>query len=528
VGSDLEEVQLFVRGPVVVFKWRNAEGWPVEYVSLNAVDTFGYTPREFLDGDVSYAEIIHSDDLQRVAAEVRGAVAGDEESFEHEPYRVIHHDGSVRWLYDVTHLVRRDGEVTHFVGYVIDITKRIEAEQEARDLEHRLLSAQRLESLGMLAGGVAHDFNNILTGILGEANLTRRALARDETADVLPSVDRVERLALRAADLTRELLAYSGKGRFVVLPMDLSAVVDDLASMLGVVISKKATLELDLGTDLPAVEADRAQLQQIVMNLIQNASDALGDAAGTITVRTRLETHTNESLAGAFNADNVPPGDFVKLEVSDTGCGMSDAVLAHVFEPFFTTKATGRGLGMSAIQGIVRSHAGAITVSSTPGSGTTFELFFPTCDQPAVVVRESEPTGGWRGLGTALVVDDEPSVLRVATRMLEQLGYDTLTATDGKLALEVVEARADEISVVLLDMMMPIKGGAETMKTLRERWPALPVVISSGFDETDVTSRLSGLPATTFLQKPYRLPDLEAALRAVGAPSETDPVSAAG
>jgi len=515
VGNELSEVQLFVRGPVVVFKWKNADGWPVEYASLNTGDTFGYTPQQFLDGEVSYASVVHAEDLDRVAAEVQEATKGSTSSFEHEPYRIIHRDGSIRWLYDLTHLVRKNGEVTHFVGYVIDITRRIEAEQEARSLEHQLLQAQRLESLGMLAGGVAHDFNNILTGILGEANLARRVLSKAPDTDVSPNVERIELLALRAADLTRQLLAYSGKGRFVVLPVDLSHIVDDMATMLGVVISKKAALSLELDDGLPAIEGDRAQLQQIVMNLITNASDALGAEPGEITVRTGTAECTREMLADTYGERDLAPGRFVTLEVTDTGCGMPEEVRSHVFEPFFTTKASGRGLGMSAILGIVRSHGGAIQLTSSPGDGTTFRLLFPACAEAAIPVGQSERPGGWKGQGLALIVDDEPSVRLVASRMLEQLGFDTVTATEGQQALEVYRERRDEIVVVLMDMMMPVMGGAEAIEALRRLTPNLPIIMSSGFDEAEITTRLAGLPATTFLQKPYQVSDVEGALRAV-------------
>jgi PAS domain S-box-containing protein len=506
---------------VVVFKWRNADGWPVEHVSLNAVDTFGYTHQEFLNGDVSYASIIHEDDLERVASEVEGAVAGTEGSFEHEPYRIIRRDGSVRWLYDLTHLIRVGGEVTHFLGYVIDITSRIEAEREARSLEHQLLSAQRLESLGMLAGGVAHDFNNILTGILGEANLARRALTKSRWADVTTNIERIERLALRAAELTRQLLAYSGKGRFVVLPLRLSDVVEDMASMLGVVISKKASLELDLDGELPAVQCDRAQLQQVVMNLITNASEALGEDEGTITIRTRTRECTKEMLDAAYAAADLEPGRYVVLEVSDTGVGMVDEVKAHVFDPFFTTKATGRGLGMSAIQGIVRAHRGAIQVCSTPGEGTRFEVLLPASSLAPVPIRREALLGPHRGQGLCLVVDDEPDVLLVATRMLAQLGFESVTAPNGKRALEIYAERSSELVLVLLDMVMPVMNGAETMEALMRLDPDLPVVLSSGFDEMDVTPRFAKRPATAFLQKPYQLADVEVAIRTVleGAPS---------
>ncbi|RLB56430.1 MAG: hypothetical protein DRJ42_03365 [Deltaproteobacteria bacterium] len=518
MSGDMTEADLFNRGPVVVFRWRNAVGWPVEFVSANVAETFGYTAEEFLDGAVSYAELIHEDDIDRVAAEVQTAIESTAESFEHAPYRTTHRDGSVRWLYDTTHLLRSEGVVTHFLGYVIDITARIRAQEDARALERRLLQAQRLESLGMLAGGIAHDFNNILTGILGEATISHRAITAG--TDVGPGIERIEHLALRAADLTRQLLAYSGKGRFVVIPLDLTHVVDDMAKMLAVVVSKKAKLDLRLDHELPAMSGDRAQLQQIVMNLISNASDSLGDCAGVITLATGVRDLDAATLAEAEGTPRLEPGRYVALSVTDTGCGMTDDVREHLFEPFFTTKASGRGLGMSAILGIVRSHEGAISVRSSPGEGSSFELLFPACDAVAAPAVAAGPTTGWRGKGLALVVDDEPSVLRVAASMLGILGFETVTAQDGTMALEVYRDRKDEITLVVLDMMMPKMNGEETLRKLRSLTPALPVVISSGFDESEVTTQLTRDTHTTFLQKPYLLEDVVAAVREV---FETDP-----
>jgi len=502
----------------VLFKWKNEPTWPVEWVSPNVVELFGHSAAQFISGEVSYAGCIHAEDAALVGSEVEEAVRSGVEAFEHEPYRIHHVDGSVRWLHDVTHVLRTDGEVSHFVGYVVDITARMESIQAEHELEKQLLHAQKLESLGVLAGGVAHDFNNLLTGILGEASLAELALSKKD-GDPSTSVAQIKNLARRAAELTRQLLAYSGRGRFVVQPLDLSELLRDITTMLGVVISKKAVLELHLGESLPAINADRAQLQQVAMNLITNASDALGDEPGLINVTTSKERCSANQLRDVYGA-NVAAGLYVTLEVSDDGCGMMPEVRERLFDPFFTTKANGRGLGMSAILGIMRAHSGAIRVYSEPGQGTAFKLLFPSTEATAIPIESNTRPSAWHGAGTILVVDDEPSVRTVAQRMLKRLGFQTLAAQDGADAIRVYEAYGDEIVLVLLDMMMPVMDGRQTLAQLRRMKSDLPVVMSSGFNEQDAISRLSARGMTAFLQKPYQLSDMEAAVRRALEPDE--------
>ncbi len=512
--SSNEKLAVFQRGPVVLFQWHNAEGWPVHWCSPNVKDICGYNAEDFMSGTVAYAGLIHPDDIDQVTQEVTDALAKNLDSFEHEPYRIIHRDKSVRWLHDVTHLLRKGDEVTHFVGYVVDITSRMNVMQRSIDLEKQLLHAQKLESLGVLAGGVAHDFNNLLTGILGEATLARLEYGTPN-GETLRNIDQIELLAMRAAELTRQLLAYSGKGRFVVQPLDLSELMREITSMLNVAISKKAALELHLSDDLPAIAADQAQIQQIAMNLLTNASDALGEEQGVIRIKTGRETVSADTLREVYGAKDLPSGVYVTLEVSDNGCGISAETRKRLFDPFFTTKATGRGLGMSAVLGIVLGHQGAIRVYSEPGQGTAFKLLFPAIEDTAIALRSSETKKQWKGTGTVLVVDDEPSVLSVATRMLTHLGFEAIVASNGQEALAMYQQHSDDIVLVLLDMMMPVMNGRETLAALRRITPDLPIVMSSGFNEQEAISRIAARGMTSFLQKPYELEDLEAAVRAV-------------
>jgi PAS domain S-box-containing protein len=506
VGDTVDERAIFVKGPVVLFKWRNAPGWPVEYASPNVVEVFGYSAQAFLSGEISYGELIEPMDGERVAREVAAASESGAKSFVHEPYRIRARDGSVRWLYDFTQLLRDpEGNVTHYQGYVIDTTERVIAQDEARELERRLFHSQKLESLGVLAGGVAHDFNNLLTGILGQASLAKRRLGQSPEG-LAEALDQIEILSRRAADLTRQLLAYSGKGTFVIGPVDLGEVVRELRGMLEVVIPKKASLELELGA-IPKVLGDRAQLQQVVMNLLTNAAEALGDNVGAIRLRTQIIEQTAESLA-ARGASSLQPGRYVSLEVEDSGCGMTEEVRERLFDPFFTTKTTGRGLGMSAVLGIVRGHKGHIEVRSTPGRGTTFQLLLPPTNERA---REALPEVDARkpGVGTLLVVDDEASIRQILKVLLGYLGYQVLLAENGAQALELYQQHASEIVLVLMDMTMPVMSGPEALRLLRAQAPTLPIVLSSGFSEHDAARSLGCEQATAFLQKPYDTAEIE-------------------
>ncbi len=500
--ADFDERSLFASGPVVVFRWRNAPGWPVEYVSPNAAEVFGHSTDDFTSGRIPYASLIVEDDVERVGREVAEASSSDASSFVHAPYRVRHRDGSTHWLHDVTRIVRGDDDVpTHFFGYVVDVTSRVVAEEQARELERRLLHAQKLESLGVLAGGVAHDFNNLLTGILGHASLARRQLraGHDGTPEAL---EQIEVLARRAADLTRQLLSYSGRGSFVVGPVDLGEVVEETVAMLGVAVSRTTTLVVERAADLPAIQADRSQMQQIAMNLLTNAGEALEGRAGRVTLRLFPEERT--SLTRRTSRQVV-------LEVEDTGRGMSDEVREKLFDPFFTTKGAGRGLGMSAVLGIVRAHDGQIHVRSSLDTGTSIRVSFPAIEGKARPRTEPDAIGPWPARGTILVVDDEPGVRTTLSAILRHVGFSILLACDGTEGLALFERHRDEISLVLLDLTMPGLSGPETFAALRARDATLPIVLTSGFSARHdaIIER-----ASAFLQKPYTADELERTLAA--------------
>ncbi|MCP4007663.1 MAG: response regulator, partial [bacterium] len=320
----------------------------------------------------------------------------------------------------------------------------------------------------------------------------------------------------RASDLTNQMLAYSGKGRFVVEDLDLSRLVREMINLLEISISKKAALRYELEDGLPAIEADGTQIRQVVMNLITNASEATGDRSGVISIRTGLADCDREYFEGAYPDEKQSPGAYVYLEVADTGSGMDAESLARIFEPFYTTKFTGRGLGLAAVLGIMRGHRGAIKIQSEPGQGTVFKVLIPAVARStAVVADEPLEALGLHPTGLALLVDDNEMVLAVTSQYLERMGCEVITATDGREALEVFEQRSDEIAFVILDLTMPHMDGDECFRELRRIRSDVLVILTSGYNEQELTQRFVGHGFAGFLHKPYDAVQLIAKLRRI-------------
>jgi len=475
------------------------------YLNRAAVSMFGAG---------SEAELVGTAVLDRVHPDYRRAVAMrmQEELSEVKPATLMQQknlrmDGSEFWS-DVQGVPFVEHDEVAVLVVLRDITeKKLHREQ----LEH----TQRLESLGILAGGIAHDFNNILTAIMGNAAMAGRVLRDGSPARLM--LGRIEEASARASDLCRQMLAYSGKGKFVVKPMNISALVEEMTRLMEVSISKNVMIRYDLAEQLPLVEADAAQIQQVVLNLITNASEAIGEKSGVISFTTGVMYADAAYLDGSVTGDLLPEGRYAWLEVSDTGTGMDAETEAKIFDPFFTTKFTGRGLGMSAVLGIVRGHHGALRVDSEPGRGTTFRVLLPIAEDSSTSVcadampMEHAPFGE----GVVLVVDDEATIRDVATMMLEEMGFSTLMAVDGQDAVAVYRQHAVEIVAVLLDMTMPKMDGSECFHALRALNPDVKVVLSSGYSEEEATTRFIGKGLAGFLQKPYSPEDLRATMTSV-------------
>ncbi len=386
---------------------------------------------------------------------------------------------------------------------------------EARRLAEKLQSAQKAESLGVLAGGVAHDFNNLLVSVLGNAGVALMELPPQSPVRAI--VEDIQTAALRASELTRQLLAYSGRGRFVIARIDLGRVVEEMAHLLSAVIGKNVRIEYALGHELPRIEGDPTQIRQLAMNLITNASDAIGERAGTITVTTRLVDVDRAHLADTYLDDRLAPGVYVCLQVSDDGAGMTPETRAKIFDPFFSTKFTGRGLGLAAALGILRAHRGAIDVESEVGRGTTFKVLFPAAppavDAPTIPAVSVVPSPS--SAATVLVVDDDASVRSVVKRILAQQGYTVLVAGDGDEALEVYAQNLGRIDAVVLDVTMPRMSGEETFRRLCEMDPTVRVLLSSGYSEQEATSHFAGKGLAGFLAKPFTPAELLERVRAM-------------
>jgi two-component system, cell cycle sensor histidine kinase and response regulator CckA len=392
------------------------------------------------------------------------------------------------------------GEVESLLVHLRDHT-----ENRRNELANR--EAQKLESMGLLAGGIAHDFNNLLTAILGNVTL---ALLEDPPAPILNPLLNVEKAGQRAAELTRQMLAYSGKGRFVVAPVDLNRLLQEMALLLSVSISKNIRLHQDLSPSIPTVSADEAQIQQVILALVTNASEAIGEESGVIAVRTRVVRLSQADAELSVPACPVRPGMHVAVTVFDSGEGMSAQLQERIFDPFFSTRGKGRGLGLSAVLGILRGHKAGLAVRSAPGDGSEFTLYFPL--KPASNVSSSARSAPNPGTDPSriLVVDDEVAIRSVARRMLEALGFRVAEAADGEEAMQ--KLRSSSFDLVLLDLTMPRKDGRETLIAMGEAGITTPVVLCSGYDEHEVNRMLSS-PTEGFLQKPYRIQELEQVVR---------------
>ncbi|MDX8413322.1 MAG: response regulator [Mariprofundales bacterium] len=411
------------------------------------------------------------------------------------------------------------GEIEGLIGLAIDITSRIQAEEEKASMQKQVEHTQRLESLGVLAGGIAHDFNNILTAIMGNAALAERKIASGGSETCGKYMKNIAQSSEKAALLCKQMLAYSGKGHFIIKPLNLTAMVSGITSLLEVSIQRTIQLHYTLPEDIGLIEADEAQVQQVIMNLVINASDAIGEQNGTISIVTgELEADIDYlSHAIAHADDKLKAGRYIFLEVSDSGCGMDQTTQQKLFEPFFTTKFTGRGLGMSAVLGIVRGHHGAMMLYSEIGKGTTFKVLFPVASSSAATAAPhatAEPTP-WRGSGTILIVDDEETIRETAASMIEEMGFHIVTACDGLDGVERYRQHQQEIVAILLDMTMPNLDGAGCFLALKKINPQVKVILSSGYNEQDSTKNFDSQALAGFIQKPYWPDALENILRKV-------------
>jgi PAS domain S-box-containing protein len=416
-----------------------------------------------------------------------------------------------------------DGKTAGLVGISRDVTKLLRMAEERQQFERHLNDAARLESLGVLAGGIAHDFNNLLTGVLGNASLLRITLP--PTHEALEAIGGIETAAEKAAELCRQMLAYAGKGRFVLREFELNRLIQQTTVLLRHSVSKKAEVAFHLSPEPIMVEGDETQLGQILMNLVINASEALEDNAGTITIRSGNEFATREYLSEPYLSPDLAEGYYAFVEVIDTGKGMTEELRAHIFEPFFTTKFAGRGLGLAAALGIVRSHHGALKVASTPGKGTAFRVLLPLKNRRPVAPPPpppAEPATTSPVAARVLVIDDESAVRSVTRKMLNLLRCSVVEAADGEEGLAKFLADPGGFQIVMLDLTMPRLSGYQVSAEIWKSNPALPIVFMSGYNEEEAPAAPAGsgtVPAIQgprgFLQKPFTFKALSSKLESL-------------
>ncbi len=395
-----------------------------------------------------------------------------------------------------------------------DVTARKRVEEEEKERAIHVQEAQRLESLGLLAGGIAHEFNNILVGILGNASL-----ALDEIAPHSPVrelIEQIESSGRRAADLSKQLLAYAGKGSVLKQDVNLSEIVNDNLALLESSISRKARLTLDLAKSAPVADADAVQLRQVAVNLLTNASDSLEDRVGDITVSTGVITLSRSYLRGILLGKDLPDGNYAYLKVTDTGCGIDGEVVSRIFDPYFSTKFSGRGLGLAVVIGIVKAHLGAIDIESEPGKGTTLTVILPAGrDSVSRNIGDEGQVRPWKGTGNALVVDDEKIVIDLATNMLRTLGFSVVTARNGREGIDLFRERPAGFAFVLLDMTMPEMDGETAFRELRAIDPEARIVVTSGFSAHMCSIPFAGDRRIAFLEKPYTLETMTDRVRSI-------------
>jgi two-component system cell cycle sensor histidine kinase/response regulator CckA len=497
--------------------WDRDELTGIAYFNEYWASIMGFTKAELGPPWPCWEDCTHPEDFEAAESAFDAHLRGETDIYE-ATYRTRHKDGHWVWILDRGRVMERDsdGRALRVCGTHIDISASKNAEAEHLAMQMQIQQSQKLESLGVLAGGVAHDFNNILTVIQANADLALWELHPKST--VRPHLEEIERGSKRAAGLAAQMLAFAGRDKLIVEPLNLTDLVGEMIQLLTVSISKDILLKHDRIGGQPVFEGDSSQIRQVVMNLIINAAEAIGSQAGEIIISTgtvHCDEHSLQDFPRSLlnpNSSPLVPGTYVMFEVKDSGCGMDDETRRRVFEPFFTTKFAGRGLGMAALLGILHRHGGALRFKSEVDNGTTFTIILPA-KQALVIGDEWLPVSPQElqaeSHGLILLVDDEQGIRKIGTQFLEHLGYEVVTACDGVEAVEVVSEQGAKLACVVLDLTMPRMGGDEAHRQIKQLAPDLPVILSSGYMERDATERFSEFGLAAFLKKPYSLQHLK-------------------
>ncbi len=484
------------------------------FYSSRYKEMLGFAEDEIGSASDEWLKRIHPEDAPGVMTGLEPCLVGRTGSAAVE-FRMLCKDGSWKWMLGRGMVVSRDsdGAPLRMIGTNADITDRKNAEEEKQTLEYQLQHTQKLESLGVLAGGIAHDFNNILAIIMGYCALTK---LNYDTAE--KNIHIIETAAEKAAGLCRQMMAYAGKAQLTKTNISMVEKVEEIVAMLKATLPQNAEIITDLPAEIPLIEGDASQLGQVVMNLIINSSEAIGTEHGKVDVSlSRIEVRAGKVFED-YHGKKIAPGEYVCLEVTDNGCGMSEETRWRIFEPFYTTKFTGRGLGMSAVLGIIRSHGGALQLYSQANHGTTFKVYLPVpmseADREENVMESSTPDQ-WQGSGTVLLAEDEDSIRDIAKNFLELFGFTVLEAVNGQEALEMYRKNAAEITLVFTDMGMPVMDGYELFAELKKLNSELPIIVSSGYGDAEVTARIGSDNIAGIISKPYNPGQLRAVLKSV-------------
>jgi PAS domain S-box-containing protein len=509
-----EAYNIINRSPAVAFLWKNDEKWPVEFVSDNVNKVFGYKAEEFILGSISYAEVIHPDDLERVGEEVKTfAEGGEGEKFSHDPYRIITKDGKIKWVDDMT-FTRSDekGDIAHYEGLVWDVSARVKAEVEKRELQAQLQQAQKMEAIGTLAGGIAHDFNNILGGIIGYSELAK--MKAPEGGNVIAYLDKTIKAGNRAVDLIKQIMTLSRQHKQEQRPVQVRYIVKDALDLLRATLPSTIEIREDLPGDAGVVNADPNQIHQVIMNLGTNAGHAMQEGGGVLDV-----SLANVELDGvsASRYLDMAAGSYLRMTVGDTGYGMTSEIMERIFDPYFTTKDTGEGtgLGLSVAHGIVKAYGGTIIVYSELGKGTTFHVYLPLIheaekaekDEP----KEPLPTGSER----ILFIDDEQVLIEIGSEILEHLGYEVVAKRSCKEALELFRAEPDRFDLVITDMTMPHMTGDKLAQEFMKLRPDIPVILCTGHSGLVLEVKAKDIGIRAFVMKPLVMRNLAETVRKV-------------
>ncbi len=472
----------------------------------------GASPKKIIGKKI--ADVIGEENYAIAESHLKSALSG--KTAVYESHSRVAMGRVVQGLNTIVPDIDADGNVSQLFVFGIDISDRKRMEDERLVMEKKLLHSQKLESLGVLAGGIAHDFNNLLLAVIG--NLDMSLVELSPVSASRKYIESSMKAAQRAADLTRQMLAYSGKGHFIINDININELIQENLHILKSSVSKNVTVHLSLSDGISCISADVAQMQQVVMNFITNASEAIGEMQGSIHIATGVMDCDEAYLEKSLAEEKPPAGRYVYLEVRDTGCGMDEETKQRIFDPFFTTKFTGRGLGMAAVIGIVRGHKGAVFIESEAGRGTTVRVLFPAVDRKLEVkaeklrVEQAETDNCETSDKKVLIVDDEEFVLDMCNEMVMSFGYQTLTAEDGMKAVEIYGEHYKEIDCVILDLSMPRMSGYETFLKLKKLNPDVKVILSSGYEKEEATRKFERESLAGFVQKPYRMKSLRAEL----------------